>query len=108
MPLDGNKTSIPRKTEKQQSNYKQIASEGSLVILDARELIEDIDTANSIKSCSWNQVRIRGTPLNTDDSNKDNKSILSFTAPYIEGNELTTTLSFELIITDKENNKSHP
>jgi predicted acylesterase/phospholipase RssA len=106
MSFNENKTSIPRKTEKQQSNYKQIASEGSLVILDARDLIEDIDAANSIKSCSWNQVG--DIHLNTDDSNKDNKSILSFTAPYVEGNELTTSLGFELIITDKENNKSHP
>jgi NTE family protein len=106
MSIDGNKTSIPIKTEKQQSNYKQIASEGSLVLLDARDLIEDIDTASSIKSCTWNQVR--GTHLQTDDSNKDNKSILSFTAPYVKGDELNTILGFELIITDKENKKSHP
>jgi len=107
MSIDGNKTSIPRKTEKQESDYKQIASEGSLVLLDARDIIEDIDTANSIKSSSWNQVST-GHQVNTDDSNKANKSILSFTAPYVKGNELTTTLGFELIITDKENNESHP
>lgn len=107
MSIDGNKTSIPRKTEKQESDYKQIASEGSLVLLDARDIIEDIDTANSIKSSSWNQVST-GHQVNTDDSNKANKSILSFTAPYVKDNELTTTLGFELIITDKENNESHP
>ncbi len=71
-----------QKSEKQQSNFKQIVSEGSLVILDARDLIKDIASANSIKSCSWNQVR--GTYLNADDSTKDNKSILSFTAPTLK------------------------
>lgn len=71
-----------QKSEKQQSNFKQIVSEGSLVILDARDLIKDIASANSIKSCSWNQVR--GTYLNADDITKDNKSILSFTAPTLK------------------------
>jgi len=80
MSIEGKKTSIPRKTKTTTTiNYKQIASEGSLVLLDAHDIIEDIDTADSIKSCSWNQVP--DTHLSTDDSNKDNKSILSFTAP---------------------------
>jgi hypothetical protein len=100
MSIDGKKTSISRKTEKQQQplNYKQIASEGSLVHLDARDIIEDIDTANSIKSCSWNQVP--DTYLNTDDSNKDNKSILSFTAPYVKGTVLKRQCNSSVIISD--------
>ena len=75
------------------SNY--IVSEGLPVTLDARDLIGEIDR-NSIKYYLWKQTA--GTEVNTNDV-KDHSSF-SFTAPYIQGNNVNTRLTFELIVKD--------
>jgi len=76
----------------QQPPFTQIVSEGSVVVLDALDLIGDVDTG-SIKSYSWKQK--------TDDSVTDSR-VFSFTAPYVEGDRTNTTLGFELRIRDKD------
>ena len=76
----------------QQPPFTQIVSEGSVVVLDALDLIGDVDTG-SIKSYSWKRK--------TDDSVTDSR-VFSFTAPYVEGDRTNTTLGFELRIRDKD------
>lgn len=76
--------------------YKHVVSEGSVVVLDAHDIIGDVDTS-SIKNYSWNPT----TDLDVDDGVKD-KPIISFTAPYVKGDHLNTTLRFELTVTDKD------
>jgi NTE family protein len=78
--------------------YKHVVSEGSVVVLDAHDIIGDVDTS-SIKNYSWNQTS--GMHIIIDDTAKD-KWILSFTAPLLEGDDINTTLNFEF--TDKGGN----
>lgn len=69
-----------KKTEDKQASFKRIVSEGSMVVLDARDLIKDFNT-NSIKHYSWEQTA--GIPI-ANDVAKDMPS-LSFPAPYVQG-----------------------
>jgi patatin-like phospholipase len=84
---------------KQQPAFKHVVSEGSLVVLDVRDLIKDGDTTNSIKDYSWKYPT--DIHLIIDDSVKDN-SIISFTAPFVKGSNPNTSLSIELTVTDKD------
>ena len=68
--------------------------------MDARDFVKDIETANSVKNYLWKPPV--STHLNIDDSIKKDKSIISFTAPYVKDNEINTTLSFKLTIADKD------
>ena len=88
-----------KKTEtNQQSAFRHIASEGSVVVLDARDIIDDVDTS-SITNYSWKPP----TDMHLDiyDGIKDNP-VISFTAPYVKGDNLNSTLGFELTITNKD------
>lgn len=85
--------------ENQQPVFEQVVSEGSTVVLNASDLITDVEsTTNTIKNYSWNPPK---DILNIIDNVKDN-SIFSFTAPYVKDNDLYTTLNFELTITEKD------
>jgi NTE family protein len=98
-----------KKTEDIHPGFKCVVSEGSIVLLEARDLVKDIDT-NSIKYYSWEQTA--GIPIANDDV-KD-KSSFSFTAPYVKDSHSNTTanntatppaysnLSFRLTITDND------
>ena len=98
---------ISKKAETSQKPVsKYIVSEGSGVILDARDFVKDIGTTNSIKNYSWKPSI--DTHLNIDDSIKNDNSILSFTAPCFGGSEVNTTLGFELTITYKDGEKVNP
>jgi hypothetical protein len=82
-----------------QSVFEQVVSEGTTVILNASDLINDVDvtTTNSIKNYSWKPPADISL---IDDNIKDNP-IFSFTAHYIKGEDLHINLNFELTITDK-------
>ncbi|MGB6593137.1 MAG: hypothetical protein WBE68_16690 [Candidatus Nitrosopolaris sp.] len=78
-----------KKTEtNQQSAFRHIASEGSVVVLDARDIIDDVDTS-SITNYSWKPP----TDMHLDiyDGIKDNP-VISFTAPYVKGDTSVTKL----------------
>src|SRR5215831_1559777 len=83
--------------------YKHVVSEGSVVVLDARDIIGDEDTS-SIKSYSWKPVT--DIHLDINDVAKD-KSIISFTAPYVKDNDPNMSLGFELAIADKDGKIRH-
>jgi NTE family protein len=80
------------------------ASEGSVVVLDAHDVIDDVDTS-SIKNYSWNLT----TDIDLDiyDGITD-KPVISFTAPYVKGDHLNTRVSFELTITTKDGKIRYP
>jgi NTE family protein len=103
--MDGkDKSAIPKnskKVENQQPGFKHIVSEGSIVVLDARDLIKD---TNSIKHYSWKQTA--GIPV-INDLVKDSPSF-SFTAPYVKGNDINTRLTFELITKDADGKTGDP
>jgi NTE family protein len=99
--MDGkDRVEIPRNIKKVEPNkppIRHVVSEGSVVVLDARDLIGDTDTS-SIKNYSWKPP----TDVHLDiDGIKDNP-VISFTAPYVKGDNLNSTLGFELTITDKD------
>ena len=97
----GHNSKITKKEETdQKAVFNYVVSEGSQVLLDARDFVKDIDTTNSIKNYSWKPAV--DTHLNIDDNIKNDKSIISFTAPYIKDNEINTILSFKLTIADKD------
>src|SRR5690242_9402522 len=78
---------ITKKEETDQKPvFNYVVSEGSQVLLDARDFVKDIGTTNSIKNYSWKPPV--DTHLNIDDSIKNDNSILSFTAPYVKNNEI--------------------
>jgi len=107
-----------RKTEDTHTSFKRVVSEGSTVILDVRDFVNDIDNINSIKHCLWKQTE--GMPIVIDDV--IDKPYFSFLAPYVEdnylGNNTDTTnstattntpiqpayfkLGFQLTITDND------
>lgn len=75
------KNSNSKKVETgQQEVFKYFVSEGSIVVLDERDLVKDIDT-NFIKGYLWEQTT--GKPI-ANDVVKDMPS-LSFPAPYVQG-----------------------
>jgi hypothetical protein len=80
---------------KKSTDFNYTVSEGSIVVLDAHEFINDkeIDT---IKDYSW--IQTGGVPA--VDINNENTYSFSFTAPYIKGDDVNTTLSFQLTTTD--------
>jgi len=88
----------------QQPALKLIVSEGSTVVLDSRDLLKDVDS-DSIKNYSWKQTT--DARININGGIKDN-SILSFTAPYVTGGDVNTTISFELTIIDKDGKTRNP
>lgn len=91
IPGNGGKTDTTK-------HYEYDVSEGSSVILDARDFLPP-DEINIDSSYSW-------TPLPTD-ARKEN-STLSFTAPYVKGDGITKRLSFELTIKDKSGKTRDP
>ena len=103
---DHNSKIIKKEETDQNPVFNYVVSEGSQVLLDARDFVKDIGTINSIKHYLWKPSV--GTHLNIDDSIKNDNSILSFTAPYVKDNKLNTTLSFELTVTDKDGKKEDP
>ncbi|HEY6534559.1 MAG TPA: patatin-like phospholipase family protein [Candidatus Nitrosocosmicus sp.] len=89
-----------KKAENNFDGVEQVVSEGLTVVLNASDLINDIDTTtDNIKnySCSWKPR----TDISLDNDSKDNQ-FFSFTAPYVKGNERYHVLKFELTITDKD------
>ena len=90
------KAEIPGGGKTDTTKYEYDVSEGSRVILDARDFLPP-DKINIDSSHSW--TPIEGTTLPTD-ARKEN-STLSFTAPYVTGNGITKRLSFELPMKDK-------
>lgn len=97
----GHNSKITKKGETDQKPvFNYVVSEGSQVLLDAHDFVKEIDITNSIKNYSWKPPV--GTHLNIDDSIKNDKSIISFTAPYVKDNEINTTLSFKLKIANKD------
>jgi len=89
-----------KKAENQQPDFNLVVSEGSTVVLQASDLIKNIDT-DSITHYSWNQTD--GISLHNDNLVKENSSF-SFTAPYVKGNDQYTRLGFELTIKDNSDN----
>ena len=73
-----------RKTEDMHTTFKRVVSEGSTVVLDVRDIVNDMDNINSIKHCLWKQTA--GIPLVID--NVIDKQNFSFLAPYVEDNYL--------------------
>src|SRR5207302_7382312 len=92
-----------KKTEGRHSSFKRIVSEGSTVVLDARDLVKDIDT-NSIKYYSWRQIV--GIPIAND--NVKEMSSFSFAAPYVKSCDVNTLLTFELTVRDNDNKTRDP
>ena len=100
MTMSGkDKSAIPKNrndsTDVKQSLDFNYVSEGSKVILDAHDFIQDRDI-NTIKSYSWKQP---GGILVVDLHNANTQSV-SFTAPYIKDNAVNISLNFELTTTD--------
>jgi hypothetical protein len=123
MTMDGNNNPKfakgGRKTEDKRLSFRHVVSEGSTVVLDVRDLAEDIDNLNSIKYYSWKQTA--GPHIAIDDVQDEPN--FSFIAPYVKdgahnNNDTTSTatttatktavpaaydeLSFELTITDND------
>src|SRR5215467_10812086 len=97
------KAEIPGGGKTDTTKYEYDVSEGSSVILDARDFLPP-DEINIDSSYSW--TPIKGTTLSTD-ARKEN-STLSFTAPYVTGNGITKRLSFDLTIKDKSGKTRGP
>jgi len=92
-----------KKTENQKPDFNLVVSEGSIVVMEAHDLIKNIDGI-SITHYLWNQTdRI---PITNDNLVKDNSSF-SFTAPYVKGNEPYVRLGFELTIKDNSGKTSN-
>ena len=98
IPGSGGKTDTKKSVD-----YKYHASEGSNVILDARDLLptEEINTDSSY---SWEPKKGTTVPIG---ARKENGTI-SFTAPSVKGNTVTNSLSFELTIKDKSGKTRGP
>src|SRR5215469_14227563 len=88
-----------KRNAKESIDFEYVVPEGSVVVLNARDLIKDADITKSIKNYSWSQTA--GTHLLIDDNIK-NDPILSFAAPYVEGDNPNSTFGFELTIIDKD------
>ena len=73
---------ISKDSKKQRPAFKHVVSEGSIVLLHASDLINDIDT-NSIKNYSWRPITEKH--VNIDNIHGKDNSVLSFTAPYLKG-----------------------
>ena len=82
-----------------QAILERTLPEGSTVVLSARDFLEDIDNQD-IKSFSWKQKN--DDILQVENLTNENTQSPSFGAPYIEGNEVCTTLNFDLTTTDIE------
>ena len=95
----GIKGSSNKRNVRESIDFEYVVSEGSVVVLNARDLIKDVDTTKSIKNYSWTQTT--GMHLGIDDNIKNNP-ILSFPAPYVDGDNPNSTFGFELTITDKD------
>lgn len=91
-----NGAEISKNSKKVDTNhFELVVSEGSVVVLDARNVIGDVDTS-SIKNYSW-----KPTDIHLDDGIKNNP-VISFAAPYVKDNGLYTTLRLELTTTHND------
>jgi hypothetical protein len=86
---------IPKDSNLESVDFKDIVSEGARAVLDAQDLIKNID-GDSIRNYSWKQTNGTGVVNLSKDS-----SSFSFIAPYVTGNDSGTSLSFELTVGDK-------
>ncbi len=93
-----------KKTENKHQIFKLVVSEGSIVVLEARDLIKNIDD-NSDTHYSWNYTD--HMPIANDNLVKDNSSFL-FTAPYVKGYDPYISLGIELTIKDNNGKTSNP
>jgi NTE family protein len=75
--------------------FQHVVSEGSVVVLNARDVIGDADTS-SVKNYSW-----KPTDIHLDDGIKNNP-VISFTAPYVKDDGPYTTLRLELTTTHQD------
>jgi NTE family protein len=98
IPERGGKTDTKKSVD-----YKYHVSEGSNVILDARDFLPT-DETNIESSYSWDPKKGTTLPIG---ARKEN-STLSFTAPYVKGNTVTNSLSFELTFKDKSGKTRGP
>ena len=111
---------VPKGGKKTEYTFKRVVSEGSTILLDARDLVKDVDI-NSIKYYLWEQTDENGIPVANDDGKDKDKSSFSFTASYVKDSEANTTttakntatqptytnLGVRLTITDNDGNDSH-
>ncbi len=91
------------KKDNEITNAIQTFAEGSTVVIDALDFIQDMDI-DTIKSFSWKQKITNNSMIITDMIDERTRN-LSFTAPYIEGNEINSILKFELETIDNKNTK---
>jgi NTE family protein len=91
------------KKDNEMTNAIQTFAEGSTVVIDALDFIQDMDI-DTIKSFSWKQKITNNSMIITDMIDERTRN-LSFTAPYIEGNEINSILKFELETIDNKNMK---
>ena len=81
---------VPKGGKKTEYTFKRVVSEGSTILLDARDLVKDVDI-NSIKYYLWEQTDENGIPVANDDGKDKDKSSFSFTASYVKDSEANTT-----------------
>jgi NTE family protein len=89
------KKEISKNSNKRSSDFNYTVSEGSTVVLDAYEFISDKEIS-TIKDYSWEQTS--GIPV--IEVGNENVHSFSFTAPYVKGNNVNTSLSFQLTTTN--------
>lgn len=96
-----NKDEIPKSDTKKDAigstGFNYIVSEGSTVVFDLHDFISDTDI-NTYGSTFQSCIQTDGVP--TVDPHRENNQIFSFTAPYVEDNDINTKLTFELIVKD--------
>jgi NTE family protein len=92
------------KTDTKKSvHYKYRVSEGSSVILDARDFLSTDDLSND-SSYTWEPKKGTTVPIGARGEN----ATFSFTAPYVKGNTVTNSLTFDLTIKDKSGKTRGP
>lgn len=79
-------------------DFIQTVSEGTKVVFDAYDVINDIDETKSY-SCK----QTKGIPI--ADLRNENTHSFSFTAPYVNGDDVSIKLSFQLTTTNNETDK---
>jgi NTE family protein len=86
------------------TNFKYVVSEGSIVVFNLHDFISNRDEDINIGKIGF-QSCIQTNSVPTVDPSIENDRI-SFTAPYVNGNEPNTRLSFKLTIKDKSGKTS--
>jgi NTE family protein len=109
MPMAGkNNGAVPQSdTKKDVTNstgFNYVASEGSVVVFDLHDFISDKDI-NADKIEFQSCIQTDNMPAV---DRHDEKDRISFTAPYVKGNDVNTKLSFELTVKDNSGKTRDP